>query len=96
MQDDNSNSQTLSTCKPGTIQKNFDRIRQNKNELDQVKDEIDHTKASLNSVDGKKRKLDELDIKRSYLLAEMKKAQYALRKNLRKSVNFVKDLSNDI
>ena len=88
------NSQTISKCKPGTLQKNFDRIRQNKNELDQVINEIDHTKAG--SVVGKKRKLDELEDKKSCLLGEMKKAQDALRKNLKKSVNFVKDLSNDI
>ena len=81
-------------CKPGTIQKNFDRIQQHKNELDQVINEIENTKCG--SAIGKKRKLDELSDKKSYLLVEMKKAQDVMRKNLRKSVNFVKDLSNDM
>ena len=63
-------------CKPGTIQKNFDRIRQHKNELDQVTNEIENTKRD--SVVGKKRKLDQLDDKKSYHLVEMKKAQDAL------------------
>ena len=93
LQNDESKGQTSTTCKPGTIQKNFDRIRQHKNDLDQVINEIENTKCD--SVIGKKRKLDELDDK-SYLLAEMKKAQDAMRKNLRKSINFVKDLSNDM
>ena len=83
---------TPNNCKPGTIQKNLDRIRQHKNELDQVFAEIESTECG--SEIGRKRKLDELNDKKSFLLVELKKAQDAMRKNLKKNINFVRDLSD--
>lgn len=78
-------------CKPGTIQKNANRIRQNKIELDKVNDKIVGTECS--SGIGKKRKLNELQDRKKYLLAEMKKAQDVMRKNLKVSMGTVKDLT---
>lgn len=82
-------------CKPGTIKKNADRIRQHTIALDDV-----NTQLSANPIDiiqepdkSKKRKM--LVDRKKYHLTELKKAQDAMRKNLKASMTTVKELPID-
>jgi hypothetical protein len=80
-------------CKPGTIKNNADQIRQHTVALDEV-----NTQSSVNIFQGpsedKKRKV--LVDRKKYHLTELKKAQDAMRKNLKASMTTIKDLPTDI
>ena len=82
-------------CKPGTIQKNANRIRQLVINLDQVNKDTSGIIKSESGI-GKKRKLNELEERKKCLLSEMKKAQDVMRKNLKTSMGLVKDLTNTL
>jgi hypothetical protein len=74
-----------SSQKPATLPKNIERIKRLREELDSVNAQIDHERG------GSKRKAtsQELENRKKFLLSKMKKAQDAMRKNLK-----VKDLES--
>lgn len=78
--------------KPRTIGNNAQRIRNKQEELDKINARIDKAKKQL---PGQKRKieLDELERTKKFFLSDMKKAQDAMRKNLKVKMSTVKDMT---
>lgn len=83
-------------CKPGTLKKNADRIRQHTVALDEVNTQLSASPINVfqGPSEAKKRKV--LVDRKKYHLTELKKAQDAMRKNLKASMTTIKDLPTDI
>ena len=82
-------------CKPGTIQKNADRIRQHTIALDEVNTELGASPINIFQGPNAAKKRKMLVDRKKYHLTELKKAQDAMRKNVKTSVTTIKDLPTD-
>lgn len=87
---------TKETMKPGTLVKNADRIRHNKNVLDATNVEIEDIRRSQDKGPQRKRKLEMLEEKKRFYQSDMKKAQDSMRKNLNVKLSDVKKFCDNI